>query len=81
MLRGGMPRWITGLSRERVRTDRVEKRAFFTNRWLGIALITPQLLLIFTFFYWSGLGAAETSGSASAISARSCPIRFTGTPL
>ena len=52
MLRGGMPRWITGLARERVRTDRVEKRAFFTNRWLGIALITPQLLLIFTFFYW-----------------------------
>jgi sn-glycerol 3-phosphate transport system permease protein len=29
-----------------------EKRAFFTNRWLGLALIAPQLLLIFTFFYW-----------------------------
>lgn len=29
-----------------------EKRAFFTERWVGIALIVPQLLLIFTFFYW-----------------------------
>jgi sn-glycerol 3-phosphate transport system permease protein len=29
-----------------------EKRAFFTSRTLGLALITPQLLLIFTFFYW-----------------------------
>ena len=30
----------------------MEKRAIFTNRWLGIAFIVPQLLLIFTFFYW-----------------------------
>ena len=29
-----------------------EKRAFFTSRSLGWILITPQLLLIFTFFYW-----------------------------
>src|SRR5437773_953695 len=29
-----------------------EKRAFFTERWVGIALIVPQLVLIFTFFYW-----------------------------
>lgn len=29
-----------------------EKRAFFTNRTLGWILIAPQLLLIFTFFYW-----------------------------
>lgn len=30
----------------------MEKRAIFTNGWLGIAFIVPQLLLIFTFFYW-----------------------------
>lgn len=30
----------------------MEKRAFFANRWLGVALIVPQILLIFTFFYW-----------------------------
>jgi len=30
----------------------MDKRAIFTNRWLGIAFIVPQLLLIFTFFYW-----------------------------
>jgi sn-glycerol 3-phosphate transport system permease protein len=29
-----------------------EKRATFANHWLGIALIAPQILLIFTFFYW-----------------------------
>jgi sn-glycerol 3-phosphate transport system permease protein len=29
-----------------------EKRAIFANKWLGIAFIVPQLLLIFTFFYW-----------------------------
>ena len=33
-------------------SGRAEKRAFFTNNWIGIALIVPQLLLIFTFFYW-----------------------------
>ena len=33
-------------------TRATEKRAFFTSRSLGWALITPQLLLIFTFFYW-----------------------------
>lgn len=30
----------------------MERRAYFRNRWLGIALIAPQLVLIFTFFYW-----------------------------
>ncbi|MDB5560820.1 MAG: u-2 [Hyphomicrobiales bacterium] len=30
----------------------MEKRAIFTNKWIGIAFIVPQLLLIFTFFYW-----------------------------
>ncbi len=30
----------------------MEKRAIFTNKWLGIAFILPQLFLIFTFFYW-----------------------------
>jgi sn-glycerol 3-phosphate transport system permease protein len=30
----------------------MEKRAIFTNKWIGIAFIVPQLVLIFTFFYW-----------------------------
>jgi sn-glycerol 3-phosphate transport system permease protein len=30
----------------------MEKRTLFTNKWLGIALVVPQVLLIFTFFYW-----------------------------
>jgi sn-glycerol 3-phosphate transport system permease protein len=30
----------------------MEKRTLFTNRTLGIALVVPQGLLIFTFFYW-----------------------------
>jgi sn-glycerol 3-phosphate transport system permease protein len=30
----------------------MEKRARFSNHRLGVALILPQLLLIFTFFYW-----------------------------
>jgi sn-glycerol 3-phosphate transport system permease protein len=30
----------------------MQKRAVFHNKWLGIAFIVPQLLLIFTFFYW-----------------------------
>jgi len=30
----------------------MEKRALFTNKWLGMALVVPQVLLIFTFFYW-----------------------------
>ena len=59
----------------------MQKRAIFTNNWLGFAFIVPQLLLIFTFFYWpagqalywaftlSGPGAAATSGSASTTSA------------
>jgi sn-glycerol 3-phosphate transport system permease protein len=30
----------------------MEKRAIFTNKWIGIAFIVPQIVLIFTFFYW-----------------------------
>src|ERR1043165_1272724 len=30
----------------------MEKRTLFTNKWLGIALVLPQVFLIFTFFYW-----------------------------
>lgn len=30
----------------------MEKRTLFTNKALGIALVLPQLLLVFTFFYW-----------------------------
>jgi sn-glycerol 3-phosphate transport system permease protein len=30
----------------------MEKRAYFSNTWLGRALVLPQLLLVFTFFYW-----------------------------
>ena len=29
-----------------------QKRAIFSNNWLGFAFAIPQLLLIFTFFYW-----------------------------
>ena len=43
-------RWFGG--KAAARPGRGERRAFFSNRWLGIALIVPQLLLIFTFFYW-----------------------------
>jgi sn-glycerol 3-phosphate transport system permease protein len=30
----------------------MEKRTLFRNKWLGMALVVPQVLLIFTFFYW-----------------------------
>jgi sn-glycerol 3-phosphate transport system permease protein len=30
----------------------MQKRALFDNTWLAAALIAPQVLLIFTFFYW-----------------------------
>ncbi|MEP9373477.1 ABC transporter permease subunit [Mesorhizobium soli] len=30
----------------------MEKRATFSNLWLAAAFIAPQMLLIFTFFYW-----------------------------
>src|ERR1700754_2101264 len=30
----------------------MEKRTLFTNKWLGIALVLPPVLLIFSFFYW-----------------------------
>jgi sn-glycerol 3-phosphate transport system permease protein len=29
-----------------------QKRAIFKNNWLGFAFAVPQLLLVFTFFYW-----------------------------
>ena len=34
------------------RTTLMEKRTLFTNKWLGMAFVLPQVLLIFTFFYW-----------------------------
>lgn len=30
----------------------MEKRATFSNLWLAAAFIAPQMLLVFTFFYW-----------------------------
>jgi sn-glycerol 3-phosphate transport system permease protein len=30
----------------------VEKHAAFSNTWLALALVVPQLLLVFVFFYW-----------------------------
>ena len=30
----------------------MEKRATFSNLWLAAALIAPQMLLVFVFFYW-----------------------------
>jgi sn-glycerol 3-phosphate transport system permease protein len=30
----------------------VERRVWFSNSWLGWGLVLPQLLLVFTFFYW-----------------------------
>ena len=30
----------------------MDKRVTFSNLWLAAALITPQLLLVFVFFYW-----------------------------
>src|ERR1700712_1519121 len=39
-----------GRPEKRIATSR--KRAIFKNNWLGFAFAIPQLLLIFTFFYW-----------------------------
>jgi sn-glycerol 3-phosphate transport system permease protein len=30
----------------------MERRVYFSNAWLGWGLVVPQLLLVFTFFYW-----------------------------
>jgi len=30
----------------------LEKRVTFSNTWLAVALILPQILLVFVFFYW-----------------------------
>lgn len=30
----------------------MEKRVTFSNTWLAVALILPQMLLVFVFFYW-----------------------------
>jgi sn-glycerol 3-phosphate transport system permease protein len=38
--------------RERAAGATTQKRAVFSNNWLGFAFAVPQLLLIFTFFYW-----------------------------
>ncbi len=48
--RRGVRGRVAALLRGRARTQ--VKRAYFPDRWIGIALIVPQLLLIFTFFYW-----------------------------
>jgi sn-glycerol 3-phosphate transport system permease protein len=49
---GGLARVFgTGTAEQDVTRQR-EKRAFFTNHWVGVAFIVPQLILIFTFFYW-----------------------------
>src|SRR4029079_692010 len=46
-------RWLTGLLIPKEQAaGRVEKRALFSDRWVRDALNSPQLLLIFTFFYW-----------------------------
>ena len=52
--RGGMVGRLTGArpGRREASANPMERRAFFSTWWLGIALIVPQLLLIFTFFYW-----------------------------
>jgi sn-glycerol 3-phosphate transport system permease protein len=44
--------WRRIANRFAARSIAHEKRAYFTERWIGIALIVPQLVLIFTFFYW-----------------------------
>ncbi len=38
--------------RARATAATTRKRAIFHNSWLGFAFAIPQLLLIFTFFYW-----------------------------
>jgi sn-glycerol 3-phosphate transport system permease protein len=48
--RSGPARRFATASRQGERSR--EGRAFFTSRSLGWALIAPQILLIFTFFYW-----------------------------
>ncbi|MEJ0013998.1 MAG: sugar ABC transporter permease [Bauldia sp.] len=55
MVRG--PRSVPGaatasapVARPRPQTN--DKRVYFENRWIGIAFVVPQVLLIFTFFYW-----------------------------
>ena len=52
--RGGMVGRLTGArpGPRKASANPMERRAFFSTWWLGIALIVPQLLLIFTFFYW-----------------------------
>ena len=46
------PKTVRASRAEGRAAGRHDKRAYFENRWLGIALIVPQILLIFTFFYW-----------------------------
>jgi sn-glycerol 3-phosphate transport system permease protein len=52
--RGGIVGRLAGArpGRQEASVNPMERRAFFSTWWLGIALIVPQLLLIFTFFYW-----------------------------
>lgn len=50
--RSGPARRFAAAPATRPRERAREGRAFFTSRSLGWALIAPQILLIFTFFYW-----------------------------
>jgi sn-glycerol 3-phosphate transport system permease protein len=44
----------TAPTKARAKADKptTQKRAIFKNNWLGFAFAVPQLLLVFTFFYW-----------------------------
>jgi sn-glycerol 3-phosphate transport system permease protein len=39
-------------TRAKANASQTQKRAIFKNNWLGFAFAVPQLLLVFTFFYW-----------------------------
>ena len=39
----------------------MEKRAYYTNRWLPYALLAPQLLVTLIFFYWPAAQAIRQS--------------------
>ena len=39
----------------------MEKRAYFSNRWLPYALLAPQLLVTLIFFYWPAAQAVRQS--------------------
>ena len=45
------PKRVRARTAERARAAG-EKRAIFNTSWIGVLFIMPQILLIFTFFYW-----------------------------